>query len=148
MPKRKTDAGTTAARHRGLADRVRRLREDGERGSATTELVIATPLLLLLLLAVIQFALIWHAEHVAQAAASQAVGAARAQNTSGSVGQARGEQILSQLGSGILTNDSISVARGAGQVTADVQGQVESIIPGWHPSVRAHAAAPVEIYVP
>ncbi|WP_194909584.1 TadE/TadG family type IV pilus assembly protein [Catenulispora rubra] len=147
MPEQNVEAGPPV-RHRGLAGRVRRLREDGERGSVTTELVIATPLLLLLVLAVIQFGLLWHAEQVAQTAASQAVNAARAQNTSGAVGQGRGEQILSQLGSGVLTSKSISVSRGAGQVTADVQGQVESIIPGWHPSVHAHAAAPVEVYVP
>ncbi|MFL6115201.1 MAG: TadE/TadG family type IV pilus assembly protein [Catenulispora sp.] len=147
MPKRHVDAGSPA-RYRGLAGRVRRLREDGERGAATTELVIATPLLLLLILLIIQFALVWHAEQVAQTAASQAVNAARAQNTSGAAGQGRGEQILSQLGHGVLTNDSISVSRGAGQVSADVSGQVESIIPGWHPTVHAHAAAPVEVFVP
>ncbi|MEY9861362.1 Flp pilus assembly protein TadG [Catenulispora sp. GAS73] len=147
MPK--VSVGTALpARRRGLAGRVRRLREDGERGAVTTELVIATPLLLLLVLAVIQFGLIWHAEQVAQTAASQAVNAGRAQNTSGAVGQSRGEQILSQLGSGVLTGKSISVSRGAGQVTADVSGQVESIIPGWHPSIHAHAAAPVEVFVP
>ncbi|MFL6110468.1 MAG: TadE/TadG family type IV pilus assembly protein [Catenulispora sp.] len=147
MPEQNVEAGPPV-RHCGLAGRVRRLREDGERGAVTTELVIATPLLLLLVLAVIQFGLLWHAEQVAQSAASQAVNAARAQNTSGAVGQGRGEQILSQLGSGVLTSKSISVSRGAGQVTADVQGQVESIIPGWHPTVHAHAAAPVEVFVP
>ncbi|MGH3185480.1 MAG: TadE/TadG family type IV pilus assembly protein, partial [Streptosporangiaceae bacterium] len=36
-----------------------------ERGSATAELVIATPLLLLLILAIVQFALWEHATHVA-----------------------------------------------------------------------------------
>jgi Flp pilus assembly protein TadG len=147
MPRQNVNMGLPV-RHRGLASRAHRLGEDGERGAATTELVIATPLLLLLMLAVIQFALVWHAEHVAQAAAAQAVGAARAQNTSAAVGQGRGEQILSQLGHGVLNGTSITVSRSAGQVTADVSGQAESVIPGWHPSVHAHAAAPVEVYVP
>ncbi len=42
-----------------------------ESGSATAELVIATPLLLLLILAIVQFALWEHATHVAQAVAQQ-----------------------------------------------------------------------------
>src|SRR3954447_6617897 len=41
-----------------------------ESGSVSVELVVATPLLLLLL-CIVQFAVWWHANHVAQAAAAQ-----------------------------------------------------------------------------
>lgn len=49
----------------------------GQRSVGAAEIVIVTPTLLLLILAVIQFALAEQAEHVAQAAASQALAAAR-----------------------------------------------------------------------
>jgi Flp pilus assembly protein TadG len=138
----------TTARHRGVVGRLRCLRRGGERGSGTVELVIATPLLLLLVMGIIQFGLLWHAQHVAQAAAAQAVAAERAYNVAGTAGQQRGRQVLSQLGAGDLPHASISVTRIGGQAAADVTGQAQSIIPGWHPGVHAHAAAPLEMYVP
>lgn len=144
MPKK--HSGVT--QRRGVADRVRCLRENGEQGSSTVELVIATPLLLLLVMGIIQFGLLWHAQHVAQAAAAEAVAAARAYNVAGDAGRQRGDQVLSQLGAGVLPHASISVSREGGEAAADVSGQAESIIPGWHPGVHAHASAPLEIYVP
>src|SRR4051794_21902947 len=63
----------------GWRGRLRR-RLRGDRGAVTVELVIATPLLLLMLLAIVQFALWSHATHIAQAAASQGLAAARVQN--------------------------------------------------------------------
>jgi hypothetical protein len=44
-----------------------KLRDD--RGAATTQLVLVVPLVLLLTLLVVQFALAWHARHIAQYAA-------------------------------------------------------------------------------
>ena len=54
------------------------LRRD-ERGAVAAELVIATPLLLLLIMGVIQFALWQHAEHIASAVAQQGVAVGRLQ---------------------------------------------------------------------
>ena len=48
-------------------------RPEAERGSATTEVVLLTPVLLFLIMAIIQFGLWFHAQHVAQAAADQGV---------------------------------------------------------------------------
>ncbi|HEY3709387.1 MAG TPA: TadE/TadG family type IV pilus assembly protein, partial [Amycolatopsis sp.] len=62
-----------------LAKQARRALR-GDQGEVTVELVIATPLLLLALLAIIQFAVWSHATHVAQAAASQALATARTQD--------------------------------------------------------------------
>ena len=65
--------------------RVRRALR-GDRGSVSAELVIATPLLLLMLLAIVQFALWSHATHIAQAAASQGLAVARSQNGTAAAG--------------------------------------------------------------
>ena len=63
------------------------LREDA--GAGAVELVIVTPLLMLLVLGVIQFALAEQAQHVAQAAATQALAAARVQDGTAAAGQAQ-----------------------------------------------------------
>lgn len=136
------------ARRRAVPTRLARLlaKDRREDGFATAELVIATPLMLLLVMGVIQFGLLWHAQQVAQAAASQAVAAARAQHSSAGAGQTRGQQFLNQTAAGDLASSQVTVTRGANLVTADVSGQASSIIPGWHPTVHAHAAGPVETF--
>ena len=126
--------------------RLARLRSEPERGSAATELVLATPLLLLLILAVVQFALYYHGAQVAQAAASQAVAIARAQGATSGTGQNEGQAILDQVAGGTLPQRSITVTRSAAEADADVSGTVQSLIPGLHLHVSAHAAAPVEAW--
>ncbi|MDQ3885870.1 MAG: pilus assembly protein, partial [Actinomycetota bacterium] len=69
--------------------------------------MIATPLLLLMLLAIVQFALWSHATHIAQAAASQGLAAARAQHAA-AAGSAGAQQMLDQLARGPLTGASVS----------------------------------------
>lgn len=75
---------------------LRRLRHD-QRGGGTVELVVATPLLLLLILLIAQFALYMHATHIAQAAASEALSAVRVSGGSAAAGNTEGQRILAQL---------------------------------------------------
>lgn len=131
---------------RRLPARVVSLRAARERGSASAELVVATPLLLLLVMAVIQFALYYHGAEAAQAAASQAVAAARAQGASTASGQAQGQAILDQVAGGSLPERAITVTRTATDAQATVTGTVESLIPGLTLHITAHAAAPLEAW--
>lgn len=126
--------------------RLARLRSEPERGSAATELVLATPLLLLLIMGVVQFALYYHGAQVAQAAASQAVAVARAQGATSATGQSEGQAILDQVAGGTLPQRSITVTRSAAEADANVSGTVQSLVPGLHLHVSAHAAAPVEAW--
>lgn len=135
---------TAAALRAALALRLRALGR--ERGSATVELVIAVPALLLLLLFVVQFGLIWSAQHAAQTAASTAVNAARAQGASQQTGQAQGETTLQQIAGGQLPDASISVSYSATTATVVVTGHPQSLIPGFHPQVTAHVSAPIETF--
>ena len=80
----------------------------GDAGAGAAELVIVTPLLMLLVLGVIQFALAEQAQHVAQAAATQALAAARVQDGTAAAGQAQAATVLSQLG-GSLTGPAVTV---------------------------------------
>ncbi|MEU4252473.1 TadE/TadG family type IV pilus assembly protein [Amycolatopsis sp. NPDC026612] len=130
-----------------IAWRVRRALS-GERGAVTAELVIATPLLLLALLAIIQFALWSHATHVAQAAAAEALAAARVQNGTATAGRAAGQQMLDELAQGPLRSSQIDVVRTETSVSASVQGEAVAVLPGMHLHVHAEAAGEVERFVP
>lgn len=120
----------------------------GDRGAVSAELVIATPLLLLMLLAIVQFALWSHAAHIAQAAASQGLAVARAQDGTAAAGAAGAQQMLDQLARGPLTGASVSADRTATSASIRISGTATSVIPFLHLPVHAAAAGPVERFVP
>jgi Flp pilus assembly protein TadG len=120
----------------------------GERGSASAELVLAVPLLLLLVLLTAQFAVYLHATHIAQAAAAQALAAARAEGGSAAAGQAEATNVLDQLGRSVLAGPRVSVDRGPAQARAEVVGTAQAVVPGLRLPVRAVAHGPVEQFSP
>ncbi|WIV57881.1 TadE/TadG family type IV pilus assembly protein [Amycolatopsis nalaikhensis] len=126
---------------------LRRLRKD-ERGAGTVELVIATPVLLLLILLIAQFALYMHATHIAQSAASQALSTARVHGGSAAAGNAEAQRVLSQLGSGPLQRSSVNAQRGANQASVTITGTVTSVVPFVTFTVHAEAVGPVEKFTP
>ena len=115
-----------------------------ERGSATAELVIATPLLLLLILAIVQFALWEHATHVAQAVAEQGLAVGRVQGGTDQAATAEAQSVLGQLGSGVLVHPNVSATRGAATTTVVVTGQAEGILPFLSLPVSSVATGPSE----
>lgn len=119
-------------------------RPRAQAGAAAAETVIATPLLLLLLLLMVQFALAWHAQHIAQAAASRALAAARAQGSSAAAGRECGTTTLRVLGRTVLLHPRLTVVRTARTAAVEVRGGVEPVVPGLHLTVAAHAAGAVE----
>lgn len=125
--------------------RLRRLPpHERDRGAASAELVIATPLLLLLLLAIVQFALAVHAHHIAQAAASRALATARAEKATARDGQTDGQALLDAVGSAALTEPRVTVNRNATVASVEVSGGVVPVVPFLALHVTAHAAGPVE----
>ncbi|MGH3832387.1 MAG: TadE/TadG family type IV pilus assembly protein [Pseudonocardiaceae bacterium] len=120
----------------------------GDRGSVSAELVIATPLLLVLLLVIVQFALWSHATHIAQAAASQGLAAARMQDATAAAGSAAARHVLEELGRGPLTNTRIDATRGTDAASIRVSGDASMVIPFLRLPVHAEATGPVERFVP
>jgi Flp pilus assembly protein TadG len=110
--------------------------------------VVATPLLLLLLLGIVQFALWQHATHIAQAAAEQGLSAARVQGGTAATGHTDAEQVLTQIGAGVLTGPTVTSAITGGQVRVVVAGHAEPVLPFLHLAVRATATGPVEAFYP
>ena len=136
--------------HRSRASGPGRMRRAlrGDRGSVSVELVIATPLLLWMLLAIVQFALWSHATHIAQAAASQGLAAARVQGATTAAGNAGAQRMLDQLGQGPLTDTSVTSGRTADSASVVVTGVASSVIPFLRLPVHAEALGPLERFVP
>ncbi|GGW97823.1 hypothetical protein GCM10010341_19240 [Streptomyces noursei] len=111
---------------------------------ATTQLVLVVPVLLLLAMLVVQFALVWHARHIAQYAAARGLAAARTKDGTAAGGRAQARRSLTALGSRILTAPSVAVDRTTTQTTVRVRGTVMAVAPGLHLHASGTAAGPTE----
>jgi Flp pilus assembly protein TadG len=130
--------------------RAKRFRLGGDRGAGSAEIVVAVPLLMLLILLVIQFAVWANAESIAHATAEEALAAARVQGGTAAAGQQRAEQVISQIGSSVLVGPQVSVTMTPADVTVRVTGTAERVlpIPGLTFAVTATVTGPVERFVP
>jgi Flp pilus assembly protein TadG len=137
----------TRATTKGHGEKRRGVRGD-ERGSVSTELVIATPLLLLLILAVVQFALWQHANQVARTVAQQSVAAARVAGATVGTGQDEARTVLAQLGNQELRDAQVSATRDDDTTTVVVTGESSSVLPFLHLPVKAVATGPTERFRP
>ena len=112
----------------------------------SAELVIATPLLLVLVLGVVQFALWEHATHVAQAVAQEGLAAGRLEDGSRESAVYEADAVLAQLGSGVLVGPEVSATRGTEVTTVVVSGEAEGVLPFFRLPVRSVAVGPTESF--
>lgn len=119
-----------------------------DRGAASAELVIAAPLVLLILMAIIQFAVWSHATHIAQAAAAEGLAASRVQGGTAADGTSAARRLLDQLARGPLTDGNISSERGAISASVRISGTATAVVPFVRLPVHVEAAGPVERFVP
>ncbi|HVT78726.1 MAG TPA: TadE family protein [Acidimicrobiales bacterium] len=115
-----------------------------ERGSATTEVVLLTPVLLFLVMLVVQFGLWYHAEHVVQAAAQEGVRTARLEGSTADAGRTRAVDFLTRLGPTIVRQPVITATRDANNAAVSIQGHAVTVLPGFSLPVKARASSPVE----
>ena len=127
---------------------TRRSAAGGQAGSATLQTVLVMPLLLLLITAIVQFALWYHAAHIALAAAQDGARAARVEGGTTHAGRARAQQLLDQLGAGVLTNPTITVTRDADTARVQVHGYAPQLVPGLRLPVTAVSAGKTERFRP
>lgn len=118
----------------------------GEEGMTTSQVAILFPAFLFWLMLIVQYGLWWHAKQVANAAADEAVDAAKIETATGDDGRAAAESYLDQ--SGNLTNLVITVVRQPTFVSAEIQGDAPQLVPGISWSVTARSEAPVERFIP
>jgi Flp pilus assembly protein TadG len=118
-------------------------RSYNEEGAGALETAIVAPAVLLLLVAVLQAALWWHANHVALAAAQQGATVAASQ------GPVAGRTAATDFARSAGLDDPAATAdgsAGSATVTVTVTGRAPGLIPGFSPAVHASAAAPTENY--
>jgi Flp pilus assembly protein TadG len=136
--------------HSWRAAAVRRLRtalSDPDRGYNVIEAVIVVPIIIIFTLVVVQFALLWHGRHVAEAAAQAAARSAAGYSATAATGQADGVSYLAQVAPNLLRAPVVTVDRTPLRVQVTVRAQVLSIIPFGSFSVSQAAAVPVETFV-
>lgn len=127
----------------------RRLRS--ERGANSIEFVLYTPLMLLVILVIVQFALTWHANQVASATAREAARHARDGVSEADAENAEGAAwaFLAEVGGHQLDGESIEVVYvDADTVRATVTGRGREIIPGLTPQVAQIIEGPREQFIP
>ena len=122
---------------------MQRLRRP-ERGSASTEAVLLTPVLLFLVMLVVQFGLWYHAEHVVQAAAQEGVRSARIEGSTADAGRTRAIEFLRVSGPTIIQDPAVTASRDADTATVEVRGHAVTVVPGFSLPVSAKATSPVE----
>ena len=115
-----------------------------DRGTASVELVLATPLLMVLLMAAVQFAIWQHAAHMARAAANEGLQTARAYGSSAAAGRADTSTILASLSGNVLKDPQVSASRSTTTASVTVTGRAASVIPGLSLPVTITVTAPVE----
>src|SRR6266516_4881586 len=108
-----------------------------QRGVTSAELVIVTPVLLLLVLLVVQVGLYFHASHIALAAAEEGARAARTR-----LGTA------AALGYGLIRSPVVTATRSPATARVEVRGQVATVVPGLRLTVDRAVESPIERFIP
>ncbi len=121
-----------------------RLRSRPERGSASTEAVLLTPVLLFVVMLVVQFGLWYHAQHVVQAAAREGARAARMEASSAGAGRMRAAEFLAGAGPTIVRQPVVTASRDAERAVVSVRGRAVNVVPGFELPVGATATSQVE----
>lgn len=117
-----------------------------DRGSVSLELAIVFPALLLIVTALIQYALWFHARSLALAAAQQGVSVAGAYHSTPAAGRGSALAFIADHGANTLLNpDATASTPATGQVQVVVTGRSVSVLPGVAGiAVSQSAAGPLE----
>jgi Flp pilus assembly protein TadG len=117
-----------------------------DRGEVSAQIVILTPLLILLVFIGVQSAIYFHAANVAAAAASQGAAAGSPLGAGAGDAESAARQTLSDLDARGAA--ALSVESGADLVRVTVEVAVSRIVPFFPSSVRRTAVEPKERFVP
>lgn len=121
---------------------------EGERGAASIQTVITYPVVLLLIFAMVQGVIYFHAQNVARSVANGAVQAARLETGTEADGYAEASARLDR-GRDVFASVDVVVERGPEVATATVEGLAPSLVPGFRGlRVEQTASGPVERFTP
>lgn len=130
-----------------IARRRRAVHAQPDRGYSVLEAAITLPAMFFLTMFVVQWAILWHARNVAQAAAQEGLRTARGYESSAEAGRADAASFLAQVAPNAMPGATVTVDRSATSVTVKVHSSVMSVVPFGDFSVDESATGPVELYV-
>jgi len=116
-------------------------RRRGDRGEVGLQVVLLTPLVLLLVLVSVQAALWYHAAQLADSAAADGASAAARYAAGTGAGQAAVAQFVADAGGQLV---SAGVSADGTSMVATVSVHVPHVVPGWPDVVTRRASAPIE----
>lgn len=119
----------------------------GERGSSSVEFLLIAPLLVLVTMLVVQWAVRLQAERMVQAAAREGAVAAAGFHGTSDQGVATARAYLQDLDAD-LEGVEVSASRGPRTARVEVHGQVLMLIPFVELTLTATAEQPVEVFTP
>lgn len=120
--------------------------DDRDAGFGTLEAVIVIPVIVFLTMLVVQYALLWHARNVTEAAARDGLRVARGYAASAALGEAAAEQYLAAVAPRLLSGRDCTVQRDATTVSVVCRANVSSVVPFGQFSVTERASGPVELF--
>jgi Flp pilus assembly protein TadG len=132
---------------RGRSAGGQRLRARKDDGYSVVEATITLPIVIVLTMLVVQYALLWHGRNVAEAAAQDGLRRARAYQATAAMGKQAALDYLSQVAPKLLTSKHVDAARTASTVTVRVRAHVSTILGFGSFTVDESAAGPVERFV-
>jgi|SRR5579885_3485479 len=122
-------------------------RSEPDAGYSVLEAAIVLPVVFLLLMVIVQWAIVWHARNVAEAAAQEGLRTAAAYTATAEAGRADTVNYLAQVAPHALPDPQVTVTRGPTAVTVSVHARVMTLIPFGHFSVDETVSGPIETFV-
>jgi len=111
--------------------------------------VLMVPLVLMTVMAVVQFGLAYYARQVLAGAVQDGAAAGARQDSSPGTGAALADELISEAASALLSSHSASGSSDGERVIVEASGQVVSVFPFWSgPTVSATGSATIEEFEP
>lgn len=115
-----------------------------DRGSSSVEVVVLLPVVLLLVFAMVQAFLYFHARSVALSAAEEGARVAAAENSTAGAGIAAATSFVTAAGEDVVLNLTVTGSRSATTATVTVTGHAQDLVPFFDLPVVQSASFPIE----
>jgi Flp pilus assembly protein TadG len=132
-------------RGHGSRSRQRRVRDD--RGAGAVEFIVVMPVLMLIFLLLVQWAVQLHSDRIVHAAAREGAVDAASWDGGAAAGRVTAQEYLADVEAD-LSNTAVDVDLSATSATVTVSGDVLTLLPGVHLRVSATASVPIERFSP
>jgi Flp pilus assembly protein TadG len=116
-------------------------------GYSIVEAAITLPVIIVMTMLVVQYALLWHGRHVAESAARDGMEAARGFDASPEAGQTAARSFLTDVAPNLLTRPDVIVTRTPTTVRVLVTAHVLRVVPFGAFTVSESAQGPIEQFV-